>query len=202
MRKIISIIGVLMLIVNGSSLYAQTTEETEEQNDSNLTSDTDESQDLSNPFQIEMKVGTQSPWSKKVPVEVIFTPKFDSSRTQVDWDIPLGLEVEKKYQDFFDAKKGETYSVEALIDPQQPGTYNIVVNITNWGYGSNVTSSSKMTLTFDQSRIVEPRTAGFQTASTIRYIVVLGSLVLIGIGIFFGAKKGMRSLQAWLKPPQ
>jgi hypothetical protein len=206
MKKLLILIA--MILVSFSSItYAQTTDEpispdgNLQEDDTDVPSDSDVG-GVTSPFTIKLVVGTQSPWTKKVPIDVVFTPTEDSSRTEVSWDAPLGITVEKNYDDYFESLKGQVYSKRAQISASQPGTYTIVANVTNWGYGTNVTTSEEITLTFGDDLIVTPPTPGYSNAVIIKYTVILIFLLIILILSVFGIKKGLKFLKKWLQPPQ
>ncbi|MCB9790585.1 hypothetical protein H6764_01030 [Candidatus Nomurabacteria bacterium] len=153
-------------------------------------------------FDIKIDVGTQSPWNKKVPVTLTITPNLDSNRTEVSWDVPYGVEIVDKNQNFFSAGKGEAFKRKAYVFPGKPGTYTITANVTNWGYGSNYTSSENITLTFGTNLVTDPETSSYTIASIIRYTVILLIFASIIAGTYFGFRKFKQPIKAWFKPPQ
>lgn len=153
-------------------------------------------------FEIRITVGTQSPWNKRVPLILTVIPNLDSERTEVSWDVPFGVEIIDGNKNFFSASKGKSFERKVYLLPSKSGRYTITANVTNWGYGSNYTSSENITLTFGQDLVTEPETANYTTASIIRYTMILlfagGGI----IGIYFGFKKFKKPIKAWFKPPQ
>jgi hypothetical protein len=153
-------------------------------------------------FSIELFAGTQSPWSKRVPVTIKFRSNRDAEKTEISWDAPTGVQVIEKHPQFISVTKGEVYTYSALIAPQTSGTYNIAVNVTAWEVNTNYTSSSNITLKFDDALVADEDDPGYKTASLIKTI----SLGLLGIIVVviaaFGVKLGFEKLREWLKPPE
>lgn len=154
------------------------------------------------PFDISLNVGRQSAWTGKVPIEVEFTPRFNSSRTQVAWDAPSSLEIDKRYDDYFPAAEGETIVVKANVKPSSSGTYTLTVTIIDWGYGRNVSSSEDVTLTFDEDLVSQPEAANYTLFVFIRYGVIIILLASLLVGLYIGGKRSIGPIKQWLQPPE
>jgi len=155
------------------------------------------------PFSIELEVGTQSPWDKSVPIIVKVRPNQDTTRTNVTWDTPVGIELKDNYSTTYLAlPSGQVQVYEVRIKPIVSGTYTIASTATDWGYGSNFASTTSVTITFNDHLVVTPSNSGYSTAVIIRYVILLLSSILIGFVIYLLGKKGGRKLKIWLKPPE
>lgn len=152
-------------------------------------------------FDIEIEVGTQSPWSNKVPLTIKFRSTVDSDKTEITWDTPAGLEVKANHKQFVSVVKDQVYSYTANVDPQQAGSYEIGVNVTAWQYNTNYTSSNITSLTFDKDLVTLPQTIGYGSAVVFKYISVALMVIVAIIGLIFGSKIGVSKLKSWLKPP-
>lgn len=157
---------------------------------------------LQNPFDVSISLGTQSPWSKKVPLYVSITPRIDATRTQITWETRYGLDFKYNYDDFFPMSKGVTQVFTAYVVPDEPGAYNLSVNVTDWGYGKNFTSTDNISITFGEDLITAPETQDYHQAVIIRYaILFFGALAFVVLLVFLG-KFGLKWLKEWLKPPE
>ena len=72
-------------------------------------------------FELELKRGTQNPLTKTIPFTVYVTPKINSSKTQILWNVPAVFDVERKHSEFVSLTKGQTYSFSASLTPQKSG---------------------------------------------------------------------------------
>lgn len=159
--------------------------------------------EVKSPFDIELVVGTQSPWNKKVPITVKVRPSQDTTRTNITWDYPVGLELSDKYESNYEAiPQGQVWSYTIKVKPVVSGTYTVAATATDWGYGSNFTSSESVSVTFNENLVVTPITAQYTTAVTVRYIVIV-LLGILGMAVLYILGRiGLKSLKKWLKPPE
>jgi len=154
-------------------------------------------------FNIEIEVGTQSPWNKSVPIIVKVRPNQDTTRTNVTWDTPVGIEFEdKNKQTYLAIPSGQVQVYKVRVKPIVSGTYTIASTATDWGYGANFASTSSVTITFDDNLIITPQSSEYSTAVIIRYAVILLSSIIIGFILYLLSKKGFNKLKIWLKPPE
>lgn len=154
------------------------------------------------PYDIELSFGTQSPWTNRIPLTIRIKPNIDSSRTEIAIDAPLGVGYMENFEDYFVAKKGQVIEKKVTIYPENPGSYNVTVNVIDWGYSTNRSSSESFRLTFDENLITVPKTANYDNMNILRYVINLSILAIIGIGLFFGGKKGVKYLGKWFQPPE
>ncbi|WKZ31055.1 MAG: hypothetical protein QY318_04420 [Candidatus Dojkabacteria bacterium] len=154
------------------------------------------------PYEIDLSFGTQSPWTKKLPLIVKIKPNVDSTRTEVALDAPLGLGYKKNFNDYFAVKEGQVYEKTITLYPENPGTYTVTVNVVDWGYSTNRSSSQNFKITFGEDLVTEPKTANYDNMNILRYIINLSLLVLLGVAAFFGGKRLLKFLKQWLQPPQ
>lgn len=184
----------------------QTTENTEKSldNQSDVTVDgTLGENKVISPFDIELVVGTQSPWTKKVPVTVKIRPSQDTTRTNVTWDYPVGINLKDPNSTNYEAiPQGQVWSYTVKVDPIVSGTYTIAATATDWGYGSNFASSISTDITFNDNLVATPAQTNYSTAVTIRYVIItLLFLLVCAIAYIFG-RTGLKKLKQWLKPPE
>jgi hypothetical protein len=155
------------------------------------------------PFNIEVEIGTQSPWDKSVPIIVKVRPNQDTTRTNITWDTPVGVELtDKNEYTYLALPKGQVQVYEVRVKPIVSGTYTIASTATDWGYGANFASTDSITITFNENHVVTPQSTGYSGSVIIRYVVITLSTALIGFLLFLLGKFGLGKLKVWLKPPE
>jgi len=152
-------------------------------------------------FDLKLTRGSQNPLNREIPFTITITPKLDSPKTQILWDVPTVFTLKTKHTEFVSLEEGKTYTYSATIKPQREGSYNIVVNVISWQYDTNKTNSVKDTVTLDEGLTVQPMDT--QYILTI-LLLVAGILIISGISIFVlikVIKKSILKLRRWLTPP-
>jgi len=152
-------------------------------------------------FDLELIRGTQNPLNREIPFTIRITPKLDSPKTQILWDIPIVFTLKTKHSEFVSLEQGKTYSYSATIKPQREGSYNIVVNVISWQHDTNKTNSVRDTLTLNRGLTVQPVDPQY---TLMVLLIVAGVLILSGISIFVlvkVVKKSITKLKKWLTPP-
>lgn len=154
------------------------------------------------PFQVRLTAGVQSAWTGRIPLTIEITPRINAQRTEVSWDAGFGVSIVDRFEDFFAIPQGQTVVKKAYIVPSSPGSYTVTVNVTDWGYGRNYSSSDSLIIALDDSLTVTPRPAAYSGAVLIKYIVI--GVVSIGllVAAVFLSKKFIRWMKVWLKPPE
>ena len=156
----------------------------------------------SRPFSVEVNIQTQSPWTKKIPVEIKITPNLDSKRTEISWTTPSIIEIDPQYDNYFFAEKGRTYTVKAYIVPVGYGSVSGSVDVIDWDYGYNYGTSEPFAFTLNQNREIIPYSDSYKRSIQQKNIaIIVGMLmffVLLVFLIIFLAKK----IIAYLKIPE
>ncbi len=152
-------------------------------------------------FDLELKRGIQNPFSKTIPFTIHITPKIDSSKTQILWNIPTSFIIEKNHEEFVSLNKGETYSFSVSLQPEKDGSFDITANVISWQYNSNKSNSVNYNITLNKSFVVQP----VDTLYTIIIIlIILGVLLTIVLFIYIVKKLInilMKKAKIWLTPP-
>jgi len=196
MKKFLLTISILLLSL--TPILAQTEEEvttTEEE----VTTTEEESSNAY--FDLRLERGTQNPLNKEIPYTLYITPKIDSPKTQILWDVPLVFELTEKHSEFVSLVSGTTYSYKVSLKPEREGTYNIAANVISWQYDTNKSNTVEDIIELNGALVVQPIDA--QYTLTI-LIIVLAVLLLSGISIFVlikVVKKSVVKLRKWLTPP-
>lgn len=212
MKKLQVILTILIIVLSSSLSYADTSSETditideqtaEQESEPIITEDEAKNSVTStnNFFELELVRGTQNPLNKYIPYTVYITPKIDSEKTQIKWEVPSTLIAKASHKEFVNLKKDQTYTFRANIDPQKKGTYEVTVSVIAWQYDVNYTNSVSSTVVLSDSLTVQPTDSAYIVS--ILLIVVVG-LALFGGMIFFLYKssgKIMNRIKVWLTPP-
>ncbi len=152
-------------------------------------------------FELELVRNSQNPLNKNIPYTLYITPKIDSDKTEILWEVPSTLIAKPSHKKFITLTKDQTYSFKANIKPQRQGTYDVAVNVIAWKHDVNFTNSVSSTITLSENLTIQP------TDST--YIITLLLIILIGIiltaGVAFAlykiSDKITKKIKIWLTPP-
>lgn len=204
MKKIIFTLSILLLLT--IPVFAQETEMdllNEDVEVKNQVTDIENSTVTSTNqyFKLELKRGVQSPITKKIPFTVYITPKMDSSRTQISWNIPTSFKLEQKHEEYVSLKKDQTYSFSASVKPEQKGTYDITVNVISWQYNTNKSNSAYYNITLNESLVIQPLDPKY---TLLLLLFIFGVLVACGVFIFViikSLKILVAKAKAWITPP-
>lgn len=154
-----------------------------------------------NYFELELIRGTQSPLTKNIPFTLYITPKIDSQKTQILWEVPSTLSARSTHKEFVSLNKDETYKFKVNIDPQRAGTYDVSASVISWQYDINYTNSVSSTVTLSNNLVVQPVDSEYSVS--IMLMVAL-AVILLGIGGFLlyrASGKLVKKLKLWLTPP-
>ncbi len=199
----------LIFTANLSNVHAQTQGTTGTTTDTTTTSTGTDSTgttatitDTSKLFEVELQIGTQSPWDNSIPIYIKFRSTVDADNVQISWDVPSGLTYVMNHPQFVSVKKDKVYTYKMTLHPQVAGDYNIAGNVTLWQFNTNYTSSGSIGVKIGSNLLVDPLTPGYTGAVILRYVILFLLVVLGGIGVYFGSKKALELLKEWLKPPE
>ena len=165
--------------------------------------DTDSSLSITNNdyFQLEIIRKAQSPFNKKIPFEIVITPKIDSPKTQIIWSTPSVFTVEKEHSEFVSLQKDNTYTYTAKLKPNKEGTYNISVNVVSWQFNSNKSASVEYNITINKSLTVQPIDSMYVVTLLLFVLGILGVSALAVYLIMKAIKVLIKKAKIWLTPP-
>ncbi|MGI6484359.1 MAG: hypothetical protein ACOX0R_01935 [Candidatus Dojkabacteria bacterium] len=152
-------------------------------------------------FDLELVRLQQTPFGKSVTYALYIKPLMDSPKTEILWSYPPTLDVRPKHARFIAMKEGETYTVKAVVKPENPGTYNLSVSVISWQHDTNYTNSTADSLTFDGNLIIQPVSSEYKIISilmTFGIVIIIGVLIFVIIKL---SKKGAEKAKKWLTPP-
>lgn len=152
-------------------------------------------------FDLRLTRGVQSPINKSIPFTVYITPKIDSPRTQILWDVPTVFNLKTKHTEFVNLEKGKTYKYSASLTPDRDGAFNIAVNVISWQHDTNKTNTVKETITIGKGLTIQPPDARYTTG-----LIIFVLAVILGIvGFLFALVKIIQhfitDIKKWLTPP-
>jgi hypothetical protein len=154
-------------------------------------------------YTIEMVRESQSAFNKYVPITIRITPNETPVKTQITWDVPDDVSLKTSHSEFIESLvKDQTYEFKARVKPSDPGTYEIVVNVTAWQHDTNYTSSESIQIEFNNNLVVDPTDTNYQVLNIVKIFLIILSIGGIGVGLYFGGKKLMEILGGYLKPPE
>lgn len=200
MLKIITLLIAIVVFV--SPTYAQDFE-VEDVSQSTVVEDEDNNtvKSTNSYFELELKRGVQNPLNKKIPLTLYITPKIDSPKTQILWNVPTTFSKDINHNEFVDLNRDQTYSYSIDVKPERTGSYGVSVSVISWQFDTNLTNTVSSTITLNKSLIVQPIDPEF---TLISLILVLAFLLVSGIGTFLlvkVSKKLLVKLKIWLTPP-
>ena len=164
---------------------------------------TSESYLSQNFYTLEIEMGSQSGFDKYVPLTIKITPNETPVKTQVTWDLADDINIKIKHPEFFDSMiKGETYEYKTRVKPTNPGSYEIVANVTAWQRESNYTSSESILIEFNENLIVDPHETNYQVFNIVKIFLIIIGFGGLGFGIYVGGMKLLVVLTEYLKPPE
>jgi len=149
-------------------------------------------------FDIEIEIGNQSFFNKKVPVFVNISPNKDFEYIEVRFDKPgtIDLSYDNK---FLKLDKGDSSSIKFVVTPLKEGRSRIIVTVIGWG-GTNYSTTKSTDVSFDSELIITPKQAAYSRMESLK----IGFLILLGIGILVGVvlftKFLIKFLREYLKP--
>lgn len=205
MKKILTI---LILLLSTSLIYADTQIEVDQdiaENESIPVIQEDEEKktvkSTNKYFELELIRGTQNPLNKNIPYTLYITPKIESERTQILWQVPSTLIANPKHKEFVTLEKDQTYTFKMNLSPQREGSYDITANIISWQYDTNYTNSVSSTVSLSENLILQP----VESAYTVSVLLLsLGAILLLGIAGYLTYKasgKLIKKFKLWLTPP-
>lgn len=200
MKKLLITTYILLLSI--STIFAQMNSEETFEYDI-VVNETEEIEKTSSNsyFDLVMEKGSQNPLSKKIPFTLTITPRIDSPKTQILWDVPVVFSLETKHKEFVDLQKDVTYTFNANVKPNRGGSYNISANVISWQHDTNKTNTVTYTVTINDALTVQPVDSQY----TLTLLIVIVSIILLSAASVFlivkGTKKLLVKLKKWLTPP-
>lgn len=149
-------------------------------------------------FTIETAIGTQSVINGKIPIYLYMKPKIDSSKAQLEWNVPRGLDALSSVDVWFEMEEDTGRTFTLYVSPQTAGHYKIVVNVTAWRFDTNYVDSEEIEIDIDADLLMTPQTAEYKRNSvflTVGIIVVCAACV---VGGYFAIKLFQKKFSGWM----
>ncbi|MBN1618832.1 hypothetical protein JW887_05860 [Candidatus Dojkabacteria bacterium] len=168
-------------------------------NESEANDDSDpEADGVSDIFEIDYYVGTQSVFNDSIPIYVHIVPKLDSSKAEINWDLPHGLTTKDPLKQWFSMEDGGEKTFKIVVSPEDPGSYEIVANLTAWRYDSNYVDSVTIEFDIDQDLHITPLTSEYQRNQILYVGGIIVLIVLSGVGLIFLIKFLFSKYKSWM----
>lgn len=152
-------------------------------------------------FELDLVRGTQNPLNKSIPFTLYITPKIDSERTQILWELPSTLEARASHKEFVNLEKDQTYAFKVNIKPKREGSYNVTANVIAWEYNTNYTNSVSSTITLSKNLVVQPVDSEYSVSIILMFVIGFIILLAGGFFIYKSSEKIIKRLKIWLTPP-
>jgi hypothetical protein len=202
MKKIL--LALTILSIFSSTIFAQQLNtENPLQKEEVLIENTSEEKPLTSSqyFEIELIRGTQNPITKKIPLKVVITPKINSSKTQILWNVPTVFTITKNHSEFVSLNRGQTYTFTASLEPKKGGQFNISVNVISWQTDSNKANSASININLSNSLVVTPIETMYIVYIIIYVLLFIGVIGLLAFLLSKGVKILVKKAKIWFTPP-
>ncbi len=137
------------------------------------------------PVSIQLEVGTQYPWNKRIPVTLYITPSTSGEKLEIRWQKRTGLLANPLNKAWASPQAGTTYKAEFLITPQSIGYQRAVADVIITTFNSNYVASQDLVLNLDANKVVQPQTGTYLAYQIGMYILLfLVFLVLIPFALY------------------
>lgn len=149
-------------------------------------------------FTIETAVGTQSVINGKIPIYLYLKPKIDSSKAQLEWNVPRGLDAMSSVDVWFEMEEDTGRTFTLYVSPQTEGHYKIVVNVTAWRFDTNYVDSEEIEIDIDSDLLMTPQTAEYQRNNI---LLTVGIIVVCAAGVvggYFVIKLLQKKFSKWM----
>jgi hypothetical protein len=132
---------------------------------------------------VQAQVGTQSPWTKKIPAKLQIKPLIDGEKIIINWQKRTGIVADPMNSIISNPKANQVYTLSVNILPQGVGYQRTVAEVILVTDTENYVVSQDIVLTLDANKMVTPKTSAFQTAQLVMY----SSIVIVFVGVIPGA---------------
>jgi len=152
-------------------------------------------------FELELVRSTQNPLTKNIPFTLYITPKIDSDRTQIIWEVPSTLEARASHREFINLQKDQIYKFNVSIKPLREGSYDVTANVIAWEHNTNYTNSISYTITLSENLVVQPVDSEYSVSIILMFVIGLIILIAAGFFVYKSSDKVIKRLKIWLTPP-
>lgn len=149
-------------------------------------------------FNLETSKGTQSVFNGRIPIFLYVKPYIDSSKAQVEWEVPRGLEPMGEPEQWFKMEKDRAETFKLYVIPEQSGHYEIVANVTAWRYDTNYVDSVVVEIEIDDELLVAPRSPEYQRNKTFLTLGIGIGIIGVIVGAYFLVKLGIKKFKVWM----
>jgi hypothetical protein len=162
-------------------------------------SDIDENSADNEYVSMETSIGIQSVFTKEIPIIVRFTPNTDSRKASIQWDLPYNVESDSDLKQWFPVEEGQEYEVRIWISPEDPGDYEIPVNVDVFLYNSSHINTKTITFTVNDNLILTPTPPEYIRNSVLKWIAIVLLLIVAGFVLWKIWKLLFPKFKKWLE---
>ncbi len=209
MKKILSVLTLLIIFSAFSSSFVNAQEVTTETEDTTsgeytleTTVDENTTRATNKYFDLTLTEGVQSPLDKSITYTLTIVPHIDSAKTQIIWDSSSTIKITPRHKEFVSVTKDVESKYKAIIKPSMSGEYKITASVVSWQFDTNYTNTVNNSLTLSNSLVSQPITPEYTILVVIEVLVLLG---VSGLAIWGGielSKKVLKKTKVWLTPPR
>jgi hypothetical protein len=141
-----------------------------------------------NPIDTAIKIGTQLPWSKKIPVTIQITPKTNAKTLEIRWPTRSGFTISPRSKTWTNVQSGTTYSETFEFDPLNSGRQSLSASVVLTTFDTNYVSSVPVEINLNGEKIVSPISQEYQTyvflyyaAQGILFFIIIPLAVFLAI---------------------
>lgn len=196
MKKILLLLTILLIFPISKSNAQVTPEEV-----SVVDTQTESVDSFERYFDLELTRESQSAINKSITYILTITPKIDSPKTQIVWDVPSTFKVTPKHNDFVNLSKDQTYTFKAVVFPKKEGTYDVTANVTSWQSKGNFTNSTSSTVELNKGLVVQPVDSGYTIGILLLVVSIIAASVIVLIVLKKSSSKILGRIKIWLTPP-
>jgi hypothetical protein len=210
MKKILSLLTLLTIILCSSYSFVQAQEATtatpEDTTTGDFTLETTVDENTTRAtnkyFDLTLSEGLQSPLDKSITYTLTIVPHIDSSKTQIIWDSSSTIKITPHHKNFVSVTKDVESTYKANIKPTLGGEYKITASVVSWQFDTNYTNTVNNSLTLSNGLISQPITPQYTLLVVIEILVLIGISGLLIWGGIELSKKFLKKTKVWLTPPR
>lgn len=143
-------------------------------------------------LEVKVVVGTQSVWTKKIPITLYFVSHTNGNKIEVKWRIPSSVTMSELPTKYYVFTSEKSQSVVNYIKPNFEGKKTIVAEVIVYGQDSNYSLSQEVSIDINSNLEMTPVTQSYKNAKLLRFFVLTIVFLVVAVvsvwGVFFFVK--------------
>lgn len=141
---------------------------------------------LVQPISSKVKVDTQYPWNKQIPIIMEITPQYDGQSLEIRWPSVSGFIITPQTTKWQNVTKGTTYTTTFTFEPIATGTQKVSASLILTTFQTNYIASQPVDITLNADKVVTPITDGYKNYETMMYVLLgVGGFIILPLFVFF-----------------